>query len=250
MVESIIIAGAVTFVFTALLTVSGVGAAFILIPIFVALDVEVHQAMATALLLNSIAMIFASGLFIRKKLVVFGFAIPMLIMGSITSPICAYLSNYINRTPLLWMFAAFCVIAGGLMLFFTPRPRENELDRSQMIKIGAFIGFMAGIGGGLLGVGGGNLLVAVLVLVGLGPKKAAATTSFIVIFLSFAGFLGHASTGLAPLDLTLVTAVSAAAGALLGAWLLIAKLSSAQVKRIVGVVLMLIAAKVIYDLLF
>lgn len=248
--ESTIIAGAITFFFTALLTVSGVGAAFILIPVFIALGVEVHQAMATALLLNAIAMVFASVVFIRKKLIVFDIAVPMLIMGSITSPICAYLSNYINRTPLLWMFAAFCVIAGGLMLFFTPRPRDEELTRKQMILIGGFIGFNAGIGGGLLGVGGGNLLVAVLVLIGLGPKKAAASTAFIVIFLSFAGFLGHASTGIAPLQLTIIAACCAAAGALLGAWLLVAKLSSAQVKRVVGGVLMLIAAKVIYDLVF
>ena len=246
---TILLAGMITFFFTALLTISGVGAAFILIPVFVALGVEVHQAMATALLLNALAMASASILLIRNHLVVFTVAIPMLIMGSITSPVCAYLSNYINRTPLLWMFAAFCVIAGALMLIFTPKPREEDLSGSQFIKIGVVIGFMAGIGGGLLGVGGGNLLVAVLVLIGLGPKKASATTAFIVIFLSFAGFLGHLSTGLAELNLTLVTAASAAAGALFGAWLMIEKLAANQVKRVVGGVLLLIAAKVVFDLL-
>ena len=226
------------------------GAAFILIPVFVALGVEVHQAMATALLLNAVAMTFASALFIRNGLVVFQVAVPMLIAGSVSAPICAYLSNYINRTPLLWMFAAFCIIAGGMMLLFTPRGREQEFSRGQWIKIGLGIGFMAGIGGGLLGVGGGNLLVAVLVLLGLGPKKASASTAFIVIFLCLAGFLGHASTGLADTKLTLTAGVSAAAGALLGAWLMIEKLAAEQVKRIVGGVLLLIAAKVVFDLLF
>jgi uncharacterized protein len=43
------IAGAITFVFTALLTIAGVGAAFILIPVFIALGIDVHIAMATAL---------------------------------------------------------------------------------------------------------------------------------------------------------------------------------------------------------
>lgn len=55
-----IIAGVITFIFTALLTIAGVGAAFILIPVFFALGVEVHTAMATALLLNAIAMSVAS----------------------------------------------------------------------------------------------------------------------------------------------------------------------------------------------
>jgi uncharacterized protein len=244
-----LLAGAITFCFTALLTVSGVGAAFILIPLFVALGVEVHQAMATALLLNAIAMAFASLLFFRSGLVVLRVAVPMLIMGSITSPVCAYLSRFINRTPLLWMFAAFCLIAGGLMLLTTPQPREEALGGRRLVWIGLVIGFLAGIGGGLLGVGGGNLLVAVLVLIGLGPKKASATTAFIVIFLSLAGFLGHLSTGLPDPVLTLTAAVSAALGALLGAWLLTEKLAASQVKKVVGAVLLLIAAKVVFDLL-
>ena len=70
-----IAAGVVTLVFTTLLTIAGVGAAFILIPVFIALGVEVHVAMATALLLNSIAMSFASVRFIRNRLVVWRTAV-------------------------------------------------------------------------------------------------------------------------------------------------------------------------------
>jgi uncharacterized membrane protein YfcA len=33
------------------------------------------------------------------------------------------------------------------------------------------------------------------VWLGINPKKASATTTFIVIFSSFAGFLGHATLG-------------------------------------------------------
>jgi len=250
MLSSCILAGFIGFFFTALLTISGVGAAFILIPVFVALGVEVHQAMATALLLNALAMCLASALFIRKGLVDFRVAIPMMIAGSVSAPVCAHLSNHIDRTPLLWMFAAFCTIAGSMMLLFTPRAREQERSRGAWIRIGLAMGFLAGIGGGLLGVGGGNLLVAVLVLLGLGPKQASATTAFIVIFLCLAGFAGHASTGLAPPWLTFAAAVSAGAGALVGAWLMIEKLAAEQVKRIVGGVLLLIAGKVVFDLLF
>ena len=76
------VAGGLTFVFTALLTIAGVGAAFILIPVFIALGVDVHVAMATALLLNSIAMIFASFRFIKNKLVMWKVAIPILIVAA------------------------------------------------------------------------------------------------------------------------------------------------------------------------
>jgi len=52
-----IIAGVVTFLFTTILTIAGVGATFILIPLFLALGIPLLTPMSTALLLNSIAMI-------------------------------------------------------------------------------------------------------------------------------------------------------------------------------------------------
>lgn len=82
-----IIAGFITLIFTTLLTVAGVGAAFILIPIFIALGIEIHDAMAVALLLNSIAMTFASVRFIKKKFVVWKTAVPILIVATILSPL-------------------------------------------------------------------------------------------------------------------------------------------------------------------
>jgi len=49
------VAGVITFIFTTLLTIAGVGAAFILIPVFIGLGIDIYMAMATALLLNSVA---------------------------------------------------------------------------------------------------------------------------------------------------------------------------------------------------
>ena len=82
-----IIAGMATFAFTVVLTIAGVGAAFILIPVFIALGVEIHTAMATALLLNSVAMAIASADYIRHKLVVFRTAVPILVVAMILSPL-------------------------------------------------------------------------------------------------------------------------------------------------------------------
>ncbi len=47
------IAGIIALIFTALLTIAGVSEAFILIPVFLALGIEVHTAMTTALLRNA-----------------------------------------------------------------------------------------------------------------------------------------------------------------------------------------------------
>lgn len=243
------IAGAVTFIFTALLTIAGVGAAFILIPVFIALGIDIHVAMATALLLNSIAMIFASYRFVKKKLIMWKVAIPILIVATLLSPLGAYVSEGLNRQVLLWLFVGFLLFAAVMMLFYKPKQKDAESSKRKQIISGVSVGVFAGFLGGLLGVGGGNFIVPVLVWLGYNPKKASATTSFIVIFSSFSGFLGHATLGNISAPLLGLTAIGSALGAVVGAWLMTEKLKRQQVKFIIGFVLLGIAAKMIWNLL-
>ncbi len=98
-------------------------------------------------------------------------------------------------------------------------------------------------------MGGGNFILPVLNWLGLDAKVAAGTTAFVVVFSSLSGFLGHATMGgLHPLFIALM-AVMAAAGSIIGSQLMKTKLSSPQLKRIIGGLLWLIAAKMISDLL-
>ena len=100
----------------------------------------------------------------------------------------------------------------------------------------------------MLGVGGGNFILPVLNWLGLEAKIAAGTTACIVVFSSFSGFLGHASLGgLDPLFIGIM-AVMAAAGSIIGSQLMKTKVSNAQLKRIIGILLWLIAIKMIFDL--
>lgn len=244
-----IIAGIITFIFTALLTIAGVGAAFILIPVFLALGIEVHTAMATALLLNAVAMSVASVKFIRERLVVWNVAIPILIVASLLSPVGAWVSQGLERKVLLWLFIGFLVFAALMMLFYKPKERETSASLRSLIGVGMGVGGFAGFLGGLLGVGGGNIVVPALVALGFDPKKASATTSFVVIFSSLTGFLGHIS--LAGMDYGLLgwTVAGSAGGAVLGSWLMVAKLKGRQVKILIGIVLLLIAANMLRGLL-
>jgi len=244
-----IIAGIVTFGFTTLLTIAGVGAAFVLIPVFLALGIEVHTAMATALLLNAVAMSVASVNFVRKRLVVWKVALPMVVVASALSPLGAWVSQGLDRAVLLWLFVGFLVFAALMMLLYTPRARETASGSGTLLAAGLSVGGVAGFVGGLLGVGGGNIIVPALVAYGFDPKKASASTSFVVIFSSLTGFLGHLS--LAGMNYTLLgwTAAGSAAGAVLGSWLMTDKLKGRQVKVLIGVVLLAIAAKMVWGLL-
>jgi uncharacterized membrane protein YfcA len=244
-----LIAGIVTFIFTTILTIAGVGAAFILIPVFLALGIPLLTAMSTALLLNSIAMIFASIAYARKKLIVFRSAVPILVVATVLSPLGARTAEYLSREFLLWLFVGFLVFAGSMMLFYQSREREIEISSKKLVGYGTGVGTFAGYLGGLLGVGGGNFIVPVLVWLGFNPKKASATTAFIVIFSSFSGFLGHVAFGNMDLNLLYICAIGSIAGALLGAYLMKEKLNRRQVKISIGVILYLIAAKMIWSLL-
>jgi len=128
-----IIAGIATFAFTTVLTIAGVGAAFILIPIFLSLGIPLLPAMSTALLLNSIAMIFASVSYGREKLIVFKTGFPILVVAAALSPLGARTAEYLPRNVLLWLFVGFLVFAGSMMLFYKARERDIETSMKKLV---------------------------------------------------------------------------------------------------------------------
>ncbi len=246
---TVILAGLITFGFTLLLTIAGLGAAFILIPVFLALGVEVHTAMATALLLNAISMAVASVTYVRNRLVVWKITWPIAVVAVVLSPLGAQVSQHLDRTALLWLFVGFLLFAAAMMLFYTPHPRESLSSTGGLIGAGMGVGGAAGFLGGLLGVGGGNIIVPALVGLGLPAKKTSATSAFVVIFASLAGFASHATLGGMDYPLLAATAAGAAAGAGLGAWLMTDKLNTRQVKLLIGVILLAVTAKMAWDLI-
>jgi uncharacterized membrane protein YfcA len=244
-----LIAGLITFAFTTVLTIAGVGAAFILIPVFLALGIDMHVAMATALLLNVVAMAFASARYIPAKLVEFRTALPILVIATALSPLGAYTSKFLPVPLLKWLFVGFLLFAASMMLFYRAKVRDTRASARTLVGYGLGVGAAAGYLGGLLGVGGGNFIVPVLVWLGFDPKKASATTAFIVIFSSLSGFLGQASLGAISKALLAYTCAGSIAGAVLGAWLMQKKLRSSHVKVVIGVILYGIAAQMVWKLL-
>jgi uncharacterized membrane protein YfcA len=245
-----IIAAIITFIFTTLLTIAGLGAAFILVPVFMALGYDIHISMATALLLNAISMAFASYRFITHKLIIWNIAIPILIIATILSPLGAYVSQGLDKKLLIIFFIVFLLFAAANMLFYNLKPKEIKTSRKNQLITGGAIGGIAGFLGGMLGVGGGNFIVPVLVWQGIDPKKASATTSLIVIFSSLSGFLGHSSLGAMNYTLLIYTGIASVFGAIIGSWLVTDKLNKKQVKFIIGIILIIVALKMIYSLIF
>ena len=243
-----IVSAIIVLFFSGLLAMAGLGAAFLFVPMFYYLGVPLAEATPTALLLNAVSLSFAAITYWRARLINWRVGLPVLVMAVILSPLGARVTPYVDKTILLTLYAAFLVFAGFMMLFFKPKPRDHEMNRAVEVGAGAGIGSVAGFLGGLLGVGGGNFIVPVLNWLGLDAKVAAGTTALVVVFSSFSGFLGHATLGgIDPLFVG-INAAMAAIGSIIGAQLMKTKLSSAQLKMMIGVLLWLIAAKMIFDL--
>jgi uncharacterized membrane protein YfcA len=242
-----IVSAILVFIFSGLLSMAGIGAAFLFVPLFYYLGVPLAEATPTALLLNVVSLMFAAFNYWRGKLVNWRVGLPVLIAAVILSPLGARLTPFVDKKVLLGMFAAFLIFAGFMMLFAKVKAREKPLSRETEIGTGAGVGAAAGFLGGLLGVGGGNFILPVLNWLGLDAKVAAGTTAVVVVFSSLSGFLGHATMGGIDPVFIGVTAVSAALGSIVGSQLMKTKVSSAQLKKIIGVLLWAIAVKMIFD---
>lgn len=245
---TLLLASLLVFVFTALLTVAGVGAAFIIVPTFYWLGIPLAEAMAVGLLLNVASLGLASVTYIRKGLVNFRAALPIIVVSVLLSPLGVRSAHLIERNLLLALFAGFLLFAAGMMFFYRPRPKVVVTTGYKPLVSGGLVGGVAGYLGGLLGVGGGNIILPVLVGMGFDPKIASATTAFAVVFASLSGFLSHATVGNANWTLLGCSLTASLAGAWLGAWLMTSRLDGAQVKKLAAVVLCLIAVKILWGL--
>jgi uncharacterized membrane protein YfcA len=247
-IEIYLISAVLVFVFSGLLAMAGLGAAFLFVPLFYYLGVPLAEATPTALLLNVVSMLFATINYWRGKLINWRVGIPVLITAVVLSPVGARLTASTNKTLLLAMFAAFLVFAGFMMLFYRAKVRDQALSRPVEVAASAGVGSVAGFLGGLLGAGEGNFILPVLNWLGLDAKVAAGTTALVVVFSSLSGFLGHATmSSLDPIFVG-VMAIMAALGSIIGSQLMKKKISNVQLKKIIGVLLFVIAAKMIFDL--
>jgi hypothetical protein len=243
------VGGLAVFVGSGVMAMAGLGAAFLFVPLFYYLGVPLSEATSTALLLNAVSLSMATVAYARGGLVDWRAGVPVLIAAVLLAPLGASLTARVDRTLLLGLFDGFLVFAGAMMLFYKTRTGRRDRGAAAEAGVGASVGAVAGFLGGLLGVGGGNIILPGLTWLGLDPKVAAGTTALAVVFSSLSGFLGHAALGgLDPLFLVTM-AVLAAGGSLAGSHLMQTRLTGPQLKRIIGVLLFVIAAKIALDLL-
>ena len=244
-----VVGGATVFVFSGVMAMAGLGAAFLFVPLFFYLGVPLAQATSAALLLNAVSLSMATISYARGRAHRLAGRRPGAHHGGDPRPGRGGAER--RRRPL------------GPARVVRRLPRLRRRDDAVLppvhfpgrrspaaeVGVGAGVGGVAGFLGGLLGVGGGNIILPGLTWSGLDTKMAAGTTALAVVFSSLSGFLGRAALGDLDPAFLVAMAVLAALGSLVGAHLMRTRLTSPQLKRFIGVLLWVIAAKMALDLL-
>ena len=232
----------------------GQGGGSLYTPVLFLLGYTALISVSTSLVLNLITAASAAIVYYRKKLVDLKISVAFIPGICIGSLIGGALGNFVDPTLLMWIFVAFLIVAGARMIYtIWEKKAENDVSptgfsREMYVTI-VIVSFLVGILSGLLGVGGGIVIVPFLIFICKYPmKNSAGTVSFIVIFSSLFGIVGHSAFG--TLDIALIAAAGVAVfiGASIGARLTL-KLKSIWIKVGFGFIMSVFALQLILKLL-
>jgi len=241
-----IIFGAITFVLSILFSMGGAGAGVAIIPLLNFLGLDFTVAKAVGLFAGASTTITSSVMNIKRKAVEYKFVAPIALMMLIFAPLGAYSSSFINEEYVKAFYMIMLFYSASMMMFGKKKALFQATSKTALFIVGGSVGFLAG----LLGVGGGNILIPLLTLLGFEPKKVAVAVSFVVPFSALGSFFTYASY--IPLDWTLlvIVSLSAIAGGYIGNYMMHFKLKQSHIKKIMALILYSLALKLLWHFIF
>ncbi len=204
----------VTFLFSIVGGITGIGIATIIIPIFLLLGSPLPFAKAVALWINVWIMLLS--VYKRWNQIRWNLAIPLVITSFISAPLGAKISFFIPEKIQLFLLATVVILSSLFILFLKPKPLFEGTTKSAFIRIGLLLGTFAGFLGGMLGIGGGILVNPTLIILGFDPLMVTSVSAVMVLFSSFSGWLTYTLVGYFSLISSIPFAIAAVGGSYIG----------------------------------
>ena len=193
----------------------GGGGSIITVPMLVyLLGVTPRAAVGMSLAVVGATAIVSASLHHRKGAVAWRTGAVFAASGMPAAYLGSKLTRLVSPRVLLLIFAGLMLVVAAVML-----TRAARHEHVREAKVGREVASGAGVGllTGFLGVGGGFLIVPSLhAFGGLALKDAIGTSLFVIAVNCAAGLLGHLSDGVTEWRLTVVVALLAALGAIVG----------------------------------
>jgi len=225
----------------------GIGSAIILVPIMVSLGIPINSAKPIGLFINTVSMTGASINNIKNKRLDFKMGIPIIIASFIFAIIGAYSSKFISTKVVISIFVLFLIFSGLMFLFHNKKEADHYRTGYPYFKL-TLIGAFAGLLSGLLGIGGGGIISPLMLMIGINPKKTTTITAFVVPFSSLSGFITYWIMGSVNWRILIIATIAGTIGATLGTTFMQNKLNAQTVKKILAVILLLMAVKMMFKL--
>ncbi len=231
------------FLFTIITSLAGIGAAFIIIPLLLAFGYPIALASIMGLIFNFINTLTASFRHSKQKAINYRISIPIIATSLIGAPVGALLVNYIDNSLLKFIFAIVLMLIGANILrkTLTTKVDTETIEQQKRINliVSIILGFIMGFVSGLLGIGGGSIILPIFLFYGFAPKKAAGTTSFIVLFSTLIGFISKLLINEYEIDYTLFIGgvIVSIIGAIIGSYAMHFKFKQSTIKMIISILL-------------
>jgi len=237
----------ISFVTAFIFSLGGVGAAIILIPILVSLGIPINIAKPVGLFYNTVSLTGASVHNIKNKRLNFKIAIPVIVSSFLFAVVGAYVSKFIPNKTILLLLIGFLLFSGYMFLFHKKKELEEYITNTPYLKL-TLIGTLAGILSGMLGIGGGGIISPLMLMIGFNPKQIVSVTAFVVPFSSFSGFLTYWAIGSVNWHILIIVSIAGIVGATSGTMFMQKKLNHNAVKKILAILLLIMAIKLIFKI--
>lgn len=189
-----------------------------------------------SLLLNLFVTSIVSYNFIRNRHGNFRLIAPFLI----SSMPMAYLGGALQlpKEIFYWILLLSLVFVAIRIYFWKKTTLQLNLDWTGKIIISLFSGSVLGLVSGIVGIGGGIYLVPLIIILGLGTDKEAATCGAIFIWLnSFSGLLSRLQYNAIDLTDYVPLIIAVVAGGALGSFMGSFKFSPSTMEKVLGSVI-------------
>ncbi len=228
----------ISFLFSML----GMGGGQLYIPILFWMGLKFKtEAIPLGIVLSLVSSVSATVIYRREKLIDWRIAIPFGLAMVVGAPLGTWVNVVVSTKTVIVFFSALTIL-GALVMLSGWKPKRPIATSLGKLFLGIFGGVGLGFDAGLIGRGGGAMVVPLLVLFGVDPKTAAATSMFVVICSTSASLISHLVAGAHPLwGLWIACALAVCLGSNLGARFMSGKMKPKGVRVIFGIVLILVA---------
>lgn len=195
---------------------------------------------STALMLNILVASISFSAFYRAGHLRTTLLIPFLV----TSVPAAFIGGYFKITDDIYAILLYSVLTfvAIRLMFFTTKKDEHRILQPAPRLLALGIGLAIGLLSGMVGIGGGIFLSPIIILARWGTsKQASAISAAFIVLNSISGLSGRILGGTFVLDtFSLALVPLGLAGALLGSYIGAKRLSSLNLQRALGLVMLFI----------